>query len=114
MQPIRLTLATFCGLMITIAAVAVIWNFIPALLWALILAIVVWPVFRLEQKLFKNISWLSALILTLLVAILIAIPVFLKAGSIPKITLNFSTIIYIFSLIELVSISYDVLSIVAF
>lgn len=76
MQPIRFTLATLCGLIITVAAVAVLWSFIPALVWALIIAIVVWPVFRLEQKLFKNTSWLSALILTLVIAVLIALPVF--------------------------------------
>jgi predicted PurR-regulated permease PerM len=76
MQPIRFTLATFCGLIITAAAIAVVWNFIPALLWALIIAIIIWPVFRLLQRLFKQRSWLSALVLTLIVAVLIALPVF--------------------------------------
>ncbi len=76
MQPIRFTLATFFGLIITTAAVAVVWSFIPSLLWALIIAIVVWPVFHLLQRVFKQTHWLSALILTLIVAVLIAIPIF--------------------------------------
>ena len=76
MKPIRLTLATLFGLIITIASGAIIWNYIPAFLWALIIAIIVWPVFRIEQKLFKNRDWLSALILTLVVAVLTVLPVF--------------------------------------
>jgi predicted PurR-regulated permease PerM len=76
MQPIRFTLATFCGFIITAAAIAVVWNFVPALLWALIIAIIVWPVFRLLQRLFCQVNWLSALILTLIVAVLIALPIF--------------------------------------
>jgi predicted PurR-regulated permease PerM len=76
MQSIRFTLASLFGVLITAAAVAVIWNFIPILLWALIISIVVWPVFKFERKVLKDKDTLSALILTLVVAVLIAIPVF--------------------------------------
>lgn len=76
MQPIRFTLATFCGLIITIAAFAVIWNFIPALVWAFIIAIVVWPVFRLLQRFFRQVNGLSALVLTSVIAVLVVLPIF--------------------------------------
>lgn len=76
MQPIRFTLAGLFALIIVIAAVAVVWNFIPPLLWALIISIVIWPVYKFLQRVMKLKSWAPALVITLIVAALIAIPVF--------------------------------------
>lgn len=76
MQPIRLTLATLLGLLIVAAAVAVLWDFIPALCWALIVSIVVWPFFRYWKIPFKHRNKWAAFSLTVLLALIIVMPIY--------------------------------------
>ena len=76
MQPIRFTLASWLGLLIVAATVAVVWNFIPAICWALIVTIVVWPAFRYWNHVLHNHRRWAAISLTLVVALLLIVPIY--------------------------------------
>lgn len=74
-KTIQITLPSLFGCLISIATLVLLWEFIPALLWGGVIAVVIWPIHSQLQMRLRR-PTLAASISVLVVAFLISIPIF--------------------------------------
>lgn len=75
-RKLQFSIGTIFACLIIVATLAIIWEFVPALLWALVIGVSVWPAYIRLRRLFGRHDIWAALVMTIVLAIIIALPIF--------------------------------------
>ncbi len=73
--------ATALLLLLLIGCLAVLWPFLSAILWALILSFATWPVYAWLERMLKGRRGFAALLTTLLLALIVLMPLVIAGSS---------------------------------